>query len=241
MHSNIDVSFHWRYTLSIIIASLIGPWIIWKPLRWLRIRATSICVTPGSARLVSFLAGTMNVAVLVTEGQVVVTLTLNVVVVVWAGWIVVLGIVILGIIILWVVIVSTVAAAIIVGTSSKKGLKTKESGSWFSLSRGLSLSSSTITSTTSSKVEEFRVGSIISLSSSSSTRIVISLVISTIKSSTKNGSSKKSSTKAKDSTINEFTTSTQEPCVCVGARVGVLVTRPGATWAAGTGAWSTKF
>jgi len=237
MHSNIYGSFHW--SLSINIASLIGPWIIWKLLRWLRIWTTSVCIAPGSTSMVSSLTCSMNITVLVTECQIVVALTLNVVV--WAGWIVVLWVVILGIIVLWVIIVSTVAAAIVVGASTKKILKTKESGSWFSLARSLSLSSATITSTTSTKVEEFSVGAIVSLSSPSTTWIVSLVTSTTIKGSAKDGSSKKSSTQAKDSTINKLTASTQEPCVCVGARVGVLVTRTGATWAAGTGAWSTKF
>jgi len=208
MFKTIDAFQYLQYfpLLSIIIACLIRPWIIWKLWGWLRVWTTSICVAPGSASLISSFTGTVNISVLVSEGQIVVTLTLNVVVVVWAGWVVILRIIILGIIILWVVIVSTVAATIIVATSSQKILKTKEPYTWLCLSWSLSLPPSTITSTTSAKVKEFSVGAIIRLSFSSSAWI-ISLVTTTIQSSTKDGTTEKSSTNAKETTINQLTAS----------------------------------
>ena len=84
----------------------------------------------------------MSVPIFVSEGQVVVTLTLLLIVVVGVVviWVIIIRVVVVGIVVVGVGwLISAVAAAVVVVSAAEKILETKEPGSHISLMRGLSL------------------------------------------------------------------------------------------------------
>ena len=87
----------------------------------------------------------MSVPIFVSEGQVVVTLTLLLLIVIVGVvviWVIVIRVVVVGIVVVRVVIgglISAVAAAVVVAPATEKILQTKEPCASISLVRGLSL------------------------------------------------------------------------------------------------------
>jgi len=166
----------------------------------------------------------MSVAVLVSEGQIVVALTallgvsriestvssiVSTIVSIVAATVIdpvgVSAVVPAVVAIVVSVIVSTIASAVIVSTASEQGVETEEPGSRLILTRRLPFPSSTIApvgSTTAKKgPEEFCVSSF-SLSPSSSTRIVVIAV----EESTQDASTDETEPCTDESTVERFVT-----------------------------------
>merc|ERR1712137_1076357 len=106
----------------------------WESVGLSGVWTASVCVAPGPPSLVSSSTRAMSVSIFVSEGQVVVG-------------IIVVGIVVVGIIVVGVVgLISTVAAAVVVVTSTEEILQTKEPSPGVPLVWGLSLPPATVAS-----------------------------------------------------------------------------------------------
>jgi len=165
----------------------------------------------------------MSVSIFVSEGQVVVTLALLLKVVVG---IIVVGIVVVGIIVVGVVgLISTVAAAVVVVTSTEEILQTKEPSPGVPLVWGLSLPPATVASSavasTQQRAQEPGVSlPIVRLSLPSAAGVVV-VAVSAIKSSAEDSAAKETSAYTKDATINKAVTSADNSLICV--RLGVSI------------------
>merc|ERR1712105_334719 len=140
----------------------------------------------------------MSVSIFVSEGQVVVTLALLLKVVV--------GIIVVGV----VGLISTVAAAVVVVTSTKEVLQTKEPSPGVPLVWGLSLPPATVASSavasTQQRAQEPGVClPIVRLSLPSAAGVVV-VAVSAIKSSAEDSAAKETSAYTKDATINKAVT-----------------------------------
>ena len=137
----------------------------------------------------------MNVPIFVSEGQVVVTLALRLIVVVGIVivWVVVAGIIVVGV----AGLISTVAAAVVVVSSPEEILQTKEPGPGVPLVRGLSLPPAAVASSavasTQQRAQEPGVSlPIVRLSLPSAAGVVV-VVVSAVKSSAEDSAAKETS------------------------------------------------
>jgi len=168
----------------------------------------------------------MSVPIFVSEGQVVVTLALRLIVVVG---IIVVGVVVVGIVVAWVVVagISTVAAAVVVVSSPEEILQTKEPSPGVPLVRGLSLPPAAVASSavasTQQRTQEPGVSlPIVRLSLPSAAGVVV-VVVSAIKSSAEDCAAKETSAYTKESTINKAVTGADNSLVCVRLCVSISV------------------
>jgi len=167
----------------------------------------------------------MSVPIFVSEGQVVVTLALllKVVVGIIVVWVVVVGIIVVGV--AW--LISTVAAAVVVVSSTEEILQTKEPSPGVPLVRGLSLppaavASSAVASTQQRTKEPGVSLPIVRLSLPSAAGVVV-VVVSAVKSSAEDSAAKETSAYTKESTINKAVTGADNSLVCVRLCVSISV------------------
>ena len=167
----------------------------------------------------------MNVPIFVSEGQVVVTLALRLIVVVGIVivWVVVAGIIVVGV----ARLISTVAAAVVVVSSPEEILQTKEPGPGVPLVRGLSLPPAAVASSavasTQQRAQEPGVSlPIVRLSLPSAAGVVV-VVVSAVKSSAEDRAAKETSAYTKESTINKAVTGADNSLVCVRLCVSISV------------------
>jgi len=185
----------------------------------------------------------MSVAISVSEGQVVITLTLLKVVVVVVGvvvvgivivrvvvvGVVVVGVVVVGVIVVGVVIVrvSAVAAAVVVVSSSQESVQTKEPGPHIPLVRGLSLPPAAVAASavasTKQGAQEPGVGlSIVRLSLASAAGVVV-VVVAAVQSSAENSAAKETSAYSKEAAVNKAVTGAYDSLVSVRLCVSISV------------------
>ena len=167
----------------------------------------------------------MNVPIFVSEGQVVVTLALRLIVVVGIVivWVVVAGIIVVGV----AGLISTVAAAVVVVSSPEEILQTKEPCPGVPLVRGLSLPPAAVASSavasTQQRAQEPGVSlPIVRLSLPSAAGVVV-VVVSAVKSSAEDSAAKETSAYTKESTINKAVTGADNSLVCVRLCVSISV------------------
>jgi len=174
----------------------------------------------------------MSVAISVSEGQVVIALTLLKVVVV-VGVVVVrvviVGVVVVGIVIVGVIVVrvSAVAATVVVVSSSQESVQTKEPGPHIPLVRGLSLPPAAVAASavasTKQGAQEPGVGlSIVRLSLASAAGVVV-VVVTAIQSSAENSTAKETSAYSKEAAVNKAVTGAYDSLVCVRLCVSISV------------------
>ena len=174
----------------------------------------------------------MSVAISVSEGQVVIALTLLKVVVV-VGVVVVrvviVGVVVVGIVIVGVIVVrvSAVAATVVVVSSSQESVQTKEPGPHIPLVRGLSLPPAAVAASavasTKQGAQEPGVGlSVVRLSLASSAGVVV-VVVAAVQSSAENSAAKETSAYSKEAAVNKAVTGAYDSLVCVRLCVSISV------------------
>jgi len=175
----------------------------------------------------------MSVAISVSEGQVVIALTLLKVVVVVVGVVVVrvviVGVVVVGIVIVGVIVVrvSAVAATVVVVSSSQESVQTKEPGPHIPLVRGLSLPPAAVAASavasTKQGAQEPGVGlSIVRLSLASAAGVVV-VVVAAVQSSAENSAAKETSAYSKEAAVNKAVTGAYDSLVCVRLCVSISV------------------
>jgi len=174
----------------------------------------------------------MSVAISVSEGQVVIALTLLKVVVV-VGVVVVrvviVGVVVVGIVIVGVIVVrvSAVAATVVVVSSSQESVQTKEPGPHIPLVRGLSLPPAAVAASavasTKQGAQEPGVGlSVVRLSLASAAGVVV-VVVAAVQSSAENSAAKETSAYSKEAAVNKAVTGAYDSLVCVRLCVSISV------------------
>ena len=165
----------------------------------------------------------MSVAISVSEGQVVIALTLLKVVVVVVG-VVVVRVVIVGVV---VVRVSAVAATVVVVSSSQESVQTKEPGPRIPLMRGLSLPPAAVAASavasTKQGAQEPGVGlSVVRLSLASAAGVVV-VVVAAVQSSAENSAAKETSAYSEEAAVNKAVTGAYESLVSVRLCVSISV------------------
>merc|ERR1719264_234936 len=170
----------------------------------------------------------MSVAISVSEGQVVITLTLlKVVVVVVVVGIVIVRVVVVRIVIVGIVIVrvSAVAAAVVVVSSSQESVQTKEPCPRIPLMRGLSLPPAAVAASavasTKQGAQEPGVGlSVVRLSLASAAGVGVAAAI---QSPAENSAAKETSSYSEEAAINKAVTGAYESLVSVELCVSISV------------------
>lgn len=180
----------------------------------------------------------MSVPIFVSEGQVVVTLTLLLIVVVGVVviWVIIIRVVVVGIIVVRIVVVgvgwliSAVAAAVVVVSATEKILQTKEPCAGVSLVRGLSLPPAAVASAAVASpqqgAQEPRVGlPIVRLSLPSAAGVVVVVVAAAVQSSTEDRAAQETSAYTKEAAVNEAITGANDSLVCARLCVAISVRR----------------
>ena len=175
----------------------------------------------------------MSVPIFVSEGQVVVTLTLLLIVVVGVVviWVIIIRVVVVGIVVVGVGwLISTVAAAVVVVSATEKILETKEPCAGISLVRGLSLPPAAVASAAAASpqqgAQEPRVGlPIVRLSLPSAAGIVVVVVATAVQSSTEDRAAKETSAYTKEAAVNKAIAGANDSLVCARLCVAISVRR----------------
>jgi len=178
----------------------------------------------------------MSVAISVSEGQVVITLTLLKVVVV-VVWVVVVGIVVVRVVVVGIVVVrvvvvgvvvgrvSAVAAAVVVVSSSQESVQTKEPCPRIPLMRGLSLPPAAVAASavasTKQGAQEPGVGlSVVRLSLASAAGVGVAAAI---QSPAENSAAKETSAYSEEAAVNKAVTGAYDSLVSVQLCVSISV------------------
>ena len=177
----------------------------------------------------------MSVPIFVSEGQVVVTLTLLLIVIVGVVviWVIIIRVVVVGIVVVGVGwLISTVAAAVVVVSATEKILQTKEPSAGVSLVRGLSLPPAAVASSAVAAPQQGAqkpgVGlPIVRLSLPSAAGVVVVVVAAAVQSSTEDRAAQETSAYTKEAAVNEAITGANDSLVCARLCVAISVRRRG--------------
>ena len=176
----------------------------------------------------------MSVPILVSEGQVVVTLTLLLIVIVGVVviWVVIIRVVVVGVVVVRVVVagwlITAVAAAVVIVSATEKILQTKEPCAGVSLVRGLPLPPAAVAASAAAApqqgAQEPGVGlPIVRLPLPSATGVVVVAVSAAVKSSTENCASQETSAYTKEAAVNKAVPGADDSLVCARLCVAISV------------------